>query len=209
MKLRFLLVSALALAFMVPAALANDSTDGAGSEEETTKVEETKKSDQAAKAKKAKKAKRAKLHKMNRLCRPRVGVVVRGDFVAFSESDGTMTVDVHRANRHGKRFVDATATFKIAKWSKVRKLGVRKLEVRKFGKASFGDLKKGDRVKVMGRACKLELRNEEATPQLFVRHVKAKPAVEPKEESESKSETEKEAEESADKPTDESASDAA
>jgi hypothetical protein len=189
MKLRFLIVSALALAFMVPVALANDSTDGDGTKEdvhvevkdekahdkategdkkydEKKKYEESKKYDdaKAKKHKKHDKYNKHKKHAMKKLCRPRVGIYVRGELVSVDAEAGMFTVAVNKANRHGKRFLDEEATFKLAKKGKIRK----------HGRAALADLKPGMLVKVKGRACRSEIRDENETPDLYAKHVKVK-----------------------------------
>ena len=156
MKLRFLLVSALALAFSVPVALANESTDEVPPSDETpTKVDEGAHEDGEKKhdakndqAKKGKHYHKVKKHGMRRLCRPRVGVIVRGELVSVDADAGVFTMLVDKANRHGKRFVGDEATFKLAKKGKVRKHGRATLA----GVEAALEAKSGYRVKVMGWA---------------------------------------------------------
>lgn len=182
MKLRFLLVSALALAFMVPAALASSTEEAPVGDDAPSSVDETQKdgvtdeTDKASydkKAKKHKKAKRDKKHSMRDLCRPRVGLKVRGDLVSVDAVAGTFVVLVDKANHHGKRLVGSEVTFMLAK----------KAKVRKHGKATLADVQAaleaapGYRVKVMGRACKSELKDEKETPDLYAKHVKVKAPV--------------------------------
>ena len=175
MKLRLLLVSALALAFMVPAALANGPIDGvAGGDETSTRDgdgEKKAEKAQKSKSKKAKKRRKNKKHAMRHLCRPRVGLVVRGELVSVdAKASGVFTVLVDKANRHGKRFVGLEATFKLAKHSKVRM----------HGKVTLADVeaslaaKTGYRVKVMGRACRSEIVDDNEVPDLYAKHVKVK-----------------------------------
>ena len=81
---------------------------------------------------------------------------------------------VTKSNRHGKRFVadDPTAEG-AAVYVKVGE----KTKIRRNGKAQLTDLAPYDGVKVKLRACKRDLRNDEATPELYAKHVKAKLAT--------------------------------
>jgi hypothetical protein len=78
----------------------------------------------------------------------------------------SLSVDVKRANRHGRAYVGATHSVLVDEDTKVRRRGQKEL----------GDLLMGDRVVVQARVCKADLA-EEATPQLTASRVVAHPST--------------------------------
>ncbi len=166
MKLRILLMALVAFAFSASTALAHD---GGG--------------DRHAKAhEKAEEVKKNKKNKRAHACRPRVGLVLRGEIVEFvaDESDSTVLVGfkmiVKKSNKARQRLVLENPTAEDA----VLMVVGDKTKVRRHGqgKVELGELMEGDRVKVKLRVCRSELRDgDETTPELYAKHIKAKPAM--------------------------------
>ena len=158
MKLRILLLALVAFALSASTALAHDKGG-----DKHAKAHE--------KAQQAKKDKKANRHDAQ-VCRPAVGVKLRGE-ITIVEADGFWMI-VTKSNRHGERFVADDPTAEGA----AVYVGVgEKTKIRRNGKAELTDLAPYDGVKVKLRACKRDLRNDEATPELYAKHVKAKPVA--------------------------------
>jgi hypothetical protein len=97
-------------------------------------------------------------------CKPRVGVNLKGTLSKLN-TDSTFEMLVSSANRHGARFVGTTPVLiKVTPDTKIRK----------HGKVAFDKLVLGDKLKVMFRACKADLKSTTATFDLVARHIKAK-----------------------------------
>lgn len=101
-------------------------------------------------------------------CKPKVTVVLKGSLTATPGPSATsLSVNVTRANRHGRAYVAATQPTSV--------LVDEDTKVRRQGKKSVGDLLSGDRVLVQARTCKAALAEGE-TPQLTATRVVAHPA---------------------------------
>lgn len=101
-------------------------------------------------------------------CKPKVTVVLKGSLTATPGPSATsLSVNVTRANRHGRAYVAATQPTSV--------LVDEDTKVRRRGKKSVGDLLSGDRVLVQARTCKADLADD-ATPQLTATRVVAHPA---------------------------------
>lgn len=176
MKLRIVFISILALALMAPAALASDTTDGTTGDDSATNVEDGT-NDDSGTAKGKAKPKKVKKYGMNHLCGPRKAVVTYGELASVNVADSEVRVKVDKANRHGKRFVGGEATFKL--WKKV-KFRVKTDKVRRVTLDELATAlaeTPGLRVKVIGRGCMKELKDDSATPELIAKLVKAKAPV--------------------------------
>ena len=142
---------------------------------------------------------------MRSLCRPRVGIMVRGELVSVDAEAGVFTVLVDKANRHGKRFVSEEATFKLAKKGKLRK----------HGRVTLADVeaaleaKSGYRVKVISRACRSEIRDKHKTPDLYAKHVKVNAEAKHDEKEEHDEKSDKQVDGSDEEPKGEEGGDAA
>jgi hypothetical protein len=79
-------------------------------------------------------------------CKPKIAVVLKGDYVSGSGSDdeGVFQMKVRQANKHGKRYVAETVT--IAYDDKTR--------FTRRGHAELDDFQAGDWLNVQARACK-------------------------------------------------------
>jgi hypothetical protein len=79
-------------------------------------------------------------------CRPKIAVILKGDFVSGSGSDdeGVFQMTVRQANKHGKQFVAETVTISYDE----------KTKFRRRGHAELGDFQSGDFLNVQARACK-------------------------------------------------------
>ena len=79
-------------------------------------------------------------------CKPKIAVVLKGDYVSGSGSDdeGVFQMKVRQANKHGKRYVAETVT--IAYDDKTR--------FTRRGHAELDDFEAGDWLNVQARACK-------------------------------------------------------
>jgi hypothetical protein len=79
-------------------------------------------------------------------CKPKVAVVLKGDFVSGSGSDdeGVFQMKVRQANRHGKQFVAETVTIAYDE----------KTKFMRRGHAELDDFEAGDWLNVQARACK-------------------------------------------------------
>ena len=166
MKLRILVMALVAFALTASSALAHDGG-----------------SDKHAKAHdKAQDVAKTKKNKRGYACRHRVGLVLRGELVELitDESDSTVLVGfrmiVKKSNKARKRFVVENATAEhavmivVGEKTKIRRRGQ--------GRVELGELMEGDRIKVKFRVCRHELRNDdETTPELYAKHIKARPAV--------------------------------
>jgi hypothetical protein len=98
-------------------------------------------------------------------CKPKVTVVLKG--TVTSASAGSLGMNVTRANRWGRAYLDAgSATVTVNPDTKVR---------RKGNKTLAAELVVGDRVLVQARTCKADLA-EDATPPLTAVRVVAHPA---------------------------------
>ena len=87
-------------------------------------------------------------------CKPKVTVVLKGTLAAASLTE--LSVNVTKANRHGRAYVSPPAvTVKVNGDTKVRRQG----------KKALDDLQSTDRVLVQARVCKADL--EGATPPLL------------------------------------------
>ena len=95
-------------------------------------------------------------------CKPKVTVVLKGTLTG-----APLSVDVTRANRWGRAYVEGTAATSVAVNADTK--------VRRKGKALIGDLVVGDRVLVQARVCKADLA-EGAMPALTAVRVVAHPA---------------------------------
>ena len=95
-------------------------------------------------------------------CKPKVTVVLKGTLTG-----APLSVDVTRANRWGRAYVEGTASTSVAVTADTK--------VRRKGKALIGELVVGDRVLVQARVCKADLA-EGAMPSLSAVRVVAHPA---------------------------------
>ena len=95
-------------------------------------------------------------------CKPKVTVVLKGTLTA-----APLSVDVTRANRWGRAYVEGTASTSVAVNADTK--------VRRKGKALIAELVVGDRVLVQSRVCKADLA-EGAMPALTAVRVVAHPA---------------------------------
>jgi len=95
-------------------------------------------------------------------CKPKVTVVLKGTLTA-----APLSVDVTRANRWGRAYVEGAASTSVAVDADTK--------VRRKGKALIGELVVGDRVLVQARVCKADLA-EGAMPALTAVRVVAHPA---------------------------------
>jgi len=79
-------------------------------------------------------------------CRPKVAVILKGEFVSGSGSDdeGVFQMKVRQANKHGKQFVAETVTIAYDE----------KTKFRRHGHAEIDDFEPGDSLNVQARACK-------------------------------------------------------
>jgi hypothetical protein len=99
-------------------------------------------------------------------CKPKVTVVLKGTLAAAPGAT-SLSVNVTKANRHGRAYVAAAQPTSV--------LVDEDTKVRRRGKKELGDLLSGDRVLVQARTCKADLA-EGATPQLTAKRVVAHPA---------------------------------
>lgn len=102
-------------------------------------------------------------------CKPKVTVVLKGTLaVEPVASSTTLSVNVTKANRHGRAYVAASpVTVTVTADTKVRRQG----------KKTLGDLELGDRVLVQARACKADLAEGATLPALTASKVVAHPAA--------------------------------
>ena len=101
-------------------------------------------------------------------CKPKVTVVLKGTLTATPGiSASALSVNVTRANRHGRAYVAAAQPTSV--------LVDEDTKVRRRGKKTLGDLLSGDRVVVQARTCKADLAAG-ATPPLTATRVVAHPA---------------------------------
>lgn len=79
-------------------------------------------------------------------CKPKVAVILKGDFVSGSGSDdeGVFQMKVRQANKHGKRYLAETVTIAYDE----------KTKFRRRGHAELDDFAPGDSLNVQARACK-------------------------------------------------------
>jgi hypothetical protein len=98
-------------------------------------------------------------------CKPKVTVVLKGTLTSASAT--ALGVDVTRANRVGRAYVEGTAETSVAVDTTTK--------VRRQGKKTLADLVVGDRVLVQARMCKADLKND-AMPALTASKVIAHPA---------------------------------
>ena len=99
-------------------------------------------------------------------CKPKVTVVLKGTLAA-TPTASELSVNVTKANRHGRAYVAAspvTVTVNLA------------TKVRRQGKKALADLQSTDRVLVQARVCKADLA-EGLTPALTASKVVAHPAA--------------------------------
>jgi len=100
-------------------------------------------------------------------CKPKVTVVLKGTLaVTPGASATTLSVNVTKANRHGRAYVSAAPVTIVVDGD---------TKVRRQGKKTLGDLLSGDRVLVQARACKADLA-EGTAPALTASRVVAHPA---------------------------------
>ena len=102
-------------------------------------------------------------------CKPKVTVVLKGTLaVEPVASSTTLSVNVTKANRHGRAYVAASpVTVTVTDDTKVRRQG----------KKTLGDLELGDRVLVQARACKADLAEGAILPALTATKVVAHPVA--------------------------------
>ena len=100
-------------------------------------------------------------------CKPKVTVVLKGTLaVAPVAPVTTLSVNVTKANRHGRAYVSASAvTVTVNADTKVRRQGEKRL----------ADLELGDRVLVQARVCKADLAEGATPPALTASKVVAHP----------------------------------
>ena len=94
-------------------------------------------------------------------CKPKVTVVLKGTLTA-----APLTVNVTKANRWGRAYVETSTSVAVDA----------KTKVRRQGKKTLADLVLGDRVLVQAKVCKADLA-EGATPALTAARVVAHPAA--------------------------------
>jgi len=99
-------------------------------------------------------------------CKPKVTVVLKGTLSPLTSATA-LSVNVTKANRHGRAYVSASA---------VTVLVDEDTKVRRQGEKLPGDLLPGDRVLVQARVCKAALAGG-ATPVLTASRVVAHPAA--------------------------------
>ena len=101
-------------------------------------------------------------------CKPKVTVVLRGTLAVEPVTPvTTLSVNVTKANRHGRAYVSALAvTVTVNADTKVRRQG----------KKALADLEVGDRVLVQARVCKADLVEGATPPVLTASKVVAHPA---------------------------------
>ncbi len=101
-------------------------------------------------------------------CKPKVTVVLKGTLAVEPVAPvTTLSVNVTKANRHGRAYVSALAvTVTVNADTKVRRQG----------KKALADLEVGDRVLVQARVCKADLVEGATPPVLTASKVVAHPA---------------------------------
>lgn len=101
-------------------------------------------------------------------CKPKVTVVLKGTLAVEPVAPvATLSVNVTKANRHGRAYVSASAvTVTVNADTKVRRQGEKRL----------ADLEVGDRVLVQARVCKADLVEGATPPVLTASKVVAHPA---------------------------------
>lgn len=101
-------------------------------------------------------------------CKPKVTVVLKGTLAVEPVAPvTTLSVNVTKANRHGRAYVSALAvTVTVNADTKVRRQG----------KKALADLEVGDRVLVQARVCKADLVEGATPPVLTASKVVARPA---------------------------------
>jgi hypothetical protein len=101
-------------------------------------------------------------------CRPKVAVVLKGDFV--SGGGGSFTMDVKSSNFHGRQYAGKPLTLKVDS----------KTKFKRNGPAELSDFKAGDRLNVQARACKANKNapagSNVAPPAMLARRVTGHPA---------------------------------
>jgi hypothetical protein len=75
-------------------------------------------------------------------CRPKISVILKGDFV--SGGGDSFTMDVKQANSHGRKYVGKPLTLAVDS----------KTSFKRNGPAKLSDFKADDRLNVQARACK-------------------------------------------------------
>ena len=110
---------------------------------------------------------KGKPHATGEGCKPKATVVLKGTLAVTPGASATaLSVNVTKANRHGRAYVSAApVTILVDEDTKVRRQG----------KKTLGDLLSGDRVLVQARACKAALA-EGTAPALTASRVVAHPA---------------------------------
>ena len=102
-------------------------------------------------------------------CKPAVTVMLAGVLAADvdpQDSDTSFVLTVQRSNRHGRAYKQAgSATIAVDAKTRIRRQGSRNL----------GSLAPNDRVHVMAKVCKADLKDG-AMPDLTARHIGAHPA---------------------------------
>jgi hypothetical protein len=101
-------------------------------------------------------------------CRPKVSVILKGDFV--SGGGDSFTMDVKHANSHGRTYVGKPLTLKVDS----------KTSFKRNGPAKLSDFEAGDRLNVQARACKAKKNapasSNAAPPAMLARRVTGHPA---------------------------------
>lgn len=102
-------------------------------------------------------------------CKPKVTVVLKGTLAVTPVAPvTTLSVNVTKANRHGRAYVSASAVTVTVDEDTTK--------VRRQGKKTLDDLEAGDRVLVQARVCKADLVEGATPPVLTASKVVAHPA---------------------------------
>jgi hypothetical protein len=99
-------------------------------------------------------------HGSQAACRPTISIILKGLYVSGSADAtgaGSFTMDVKRANHHGKALAGTQATITVDSNTKYRR----------NGHAKLSDFLTGDRLKVQVRACK----QTSGTPALLAKRI--------------------------------------
>jgi hypothetical protein len=149
MKTKILVASLLVFGLVASMAVAAPAEKGRGRNGSTTSTTSTTSGGPGKSKGKAKQA-----------CKPSRSVVLRGEFVASGA--GGFAMDVKGGNKVGKSLVGKQVTVLVDEHTKLRR----------HGKAELADFVAGDRLKVQGKACKVDA----VAMTVLARRVVGKPA---------------------------------
>jgi hypothetical protein len=100
-------------------------------------------------------------------CKPKISVILKGEFV--SAGSDSFKMDVKQANAHGRRWVGEEAEVEVD----------RKTKFRRNGHAELEDFEEGDWLNVQAQACKQRSNTQPANgqePRMLAKRVVGKPA---------------------------------